>query len=67
MSEGKLMVLLPHLLSGSAGDQYRADANGSSSGNAGAIIEWLEAVQNLLRTYATETAIGDAINKLIHD
>lgn len=36
--EGHLMVLFPHLLIHSAGEQYREAANGSRSSNFGAII-----------------------------
>lgn len=35
ISEGHLMVLLTHLLTGNAGEQYRAASNGSRSGNFG--------------------------------
>lgn len=55
------MLLHPQRLSGSAGDQYRAAANVSRSGNAGRIVHWTEAVQHLLRTYETEATISDAI------
>lgn len=47
------MLLLPNSLVGNAGDQYRANANGPRSGNFSVIVHWLEAVQHLLRTYAT--------------
>lgn len=61
-SEVQFMVLLPHLLTGSAGVHCRAAANGSRSGRIGGIIHWHVAVQHLLRTYATEKSITETFD-----
>ena len=61
MSEGQLIVCLPHLLTKTAAHQYRAASNSSRSSG---VRYWPEAVQYLLRTYATETAIREALDQL---
>jgi len=61
MSEGQLMVCLPHMLTKTAAQQYRAASNSSRSSG---LKYWPEAVQYLLRTYATETAIHEAVDDL---
>ena len=61
MTEGQLMVCLPHMLTKSAAKQYRAACNSSRSAG---LKYWPEAVQYLLRTYATETAIREAVRDL---
>lgn len=62
-SEGKLMVLLPHLLTGGAGAQYRAAANGCRSGRLSGIIQRSEAVKHLLRT-SNKKPITESIDDL---
>jgi hypothetical protein len=57
MSEGQAFIALPHFLKGRAETQYRASANSSRSGG---VSSWPEAVQYLLRTYATPAAIRKA-------
>jgi len=54
MSEGQAFIALPHFLKGRAETQYRASANNSRNGGVSC---WPEAVQYLLRTYATPAAI----------
>lgn len=49
ISDGQLMVFLPHLLTGIDGDKCLATDNGSRSGNVGGIVNWPEAVHNLMR------------------
>lgn len=66
ISQGQLMVLLLHLFSGNAGNHYRAAANGSRTVNSGGIVQWPEAVTHLLQTNATEAAIGEAVDNLLH-
>lgn len=63
MSEAQAFVALPHFLVGNANKQFRASRNGSRS-SSGGVSCWPEAVQYLLRTYATPSAIRDAINSL---
>lgn len=63
ISEGQLMVLLPHLLTGSVTDQYRAAANESRSSTIGGIVHWLQDVQHLLRTYVTKREITEALDE----
>lgn len=58
------MVLLPNLLAGSSANKYLAAPNVFRSGNTGGIINWPEAVQNLLRTYVTEKLIIEALVEL---
>lgn len=58
------MVLLSHLLTGNAGGQCLAAANGSRSGNTGGIVHYSEAVHQLLHTYATEQAFTKALYSL---
>ena len=60
MSEGQLIVCLPHLLTKNAAQNYRYSSNNSGSGNT---LRWPEAVQYLLRTYATEQAIREAVEQ----
>lgn len=45
------MVILPHLLTGNASDQYRTASNGSRSGIVDRIINSPGTVQHLLQTY----------------
>lgn len=66
-SEGHLFVLLPHILSVSASDQYPAASDGSQSGRTSGIVHWSESVQYLLGTHATEEAMGEAIDETIDD
>lgn len=63
ISEGQLMVLLSHLLAVSYDYQYRAELNCSRSGNFGGIFHWSETIHHLLRTYATEQAITEALEE----
>lgn len=62
ISEGQLMFFLPHLLTGNAGAYYLAVANGYRSGRLGGITHWREAAQDLLRTYAMEQTINEALD-----
>ena len=57
MNEGQAFVDLPHFLKGNAERQYRASANSHGTGE---VTCWPEAVQHLLRTYATPSAIRRA-------
>lgn len=61
MSERQLMVFLQHRLTKMATLQYRATLNTSRSAG---LKYWPEAVQYLLRTYATETAIVEVVDHL---
>ena len=61
MSEAQAFMALPQFLTGTARMQYRAARSGSRSGG---LACWPEAVQYLLRTYATQGAIRDAIHHL---
>ena len=61
MSEGQAFVALPHFLKGRAETQYRASANSISTGG---VAYWPEAVQYLLRSYATPAAISRATKEL---
>ena len=63
MSEAQAYLSLPYFLSGSAESQFRAVRTASTSSHGG-ISCWPEAVQYLLRTYATPAAIRDAIQNL---
>lgn len=60
MSEGQLMVCMPHLLTRTATRQYRSACNSSY---ASGLRYWMEAGQNLPRTFATETAIRKAVEQ----
>ena len=61
MSEGQAFVALPHFLKGRAETQYRASANSIGTGG---VAYWPEAVQYLLRSYATPAAIRRATKEL---
>ena len=61
MTEMQAFVALPHYLSGTAENQFRAIRNGARSGG---VTCWSEAVQYFLRTYATPSAIREAVNHL---
>ena len=61
LSEAQAFATLPRFLSGSAETRYRA-ARGSS--RTGAIRSWPDAVQYLLRTYATPASIREAVAKV---
>lgn len=61
MNEGQLVTCLPHLLTKTAAQQYRSIASRSRSGT---LTKWPEAVQYLLRTYATDRAIQEAVEAL---
>lgn len=60
ISEGQAYVALPYLLKGSAKEQFLA-ARTIDEEDDGGVTCWPEAVQYLLRTYATSNAIRDAI------
>lgn len=60
MSEAQAYVALPYFLSGMAEDQYNS-VRGSSRASEGGVTCWPEAVHYLLRSYATGTAISQAI------
>ena len=59
MTEAQAYVVLPYLLKGSAKEQFNA-VKGTLAGDGG-VTNWPEAVQYLLRTYATNSAIREAI------
>ena len=61
MTEGQAFMALPKFLAKTAATQYRARQHG---GHAGGITAWPEAVQYLLRTYATPGAIRRATSDL---
>ena len=59
MTEAQALVALPKFMSGSAELQFRASRNGARSGG---ITAFPEAVQYLLRTYATPSVLREAVN-----
>jgi hypothetical protein len=61
MSEAQAYMALPHFLSDTARTQYRAMHTGSRSSG---VTCWPEAIQYLLRTYATPSAIRNATAEL---
>ena len=61
MTEGQAFVALPHFLANPAETQFLSSRNASTSGG---VTSWPEAVQYLLETYATSSAIREATNKL---
>lgn len=61
LTEGQAFISLPRFLSGEAEIQYRASRNGARSG---VVSCWPEAVQHLLTSYATPSAIREAVNDL---
>lgn len=63
ISKMKLMLLLPHLLTGNVGYQYRVAANDSRSGNICGIFHCPETVKHLLRTFATEKPITNSLEE----
>lgn len=60
ISEAQAFVALPHFLRKLALEQYRA-VSGSLNADEGGVTSWPEAVQYLLRSYATSNAIRGAI------
>ena len=58
MTEAQAYVVLPYLLKGSAKEQFNA-VKGTLAGDGG-VTSWPEAVQYLLRSYATNGAIREA-------
>ena len=60
MSEAQAFISLPRYLTGNAEYQYRATRYGSRSGG---VTCWPEAIQYFLTTYATPTAIREAVNQ----
>lgn len=65
-SDGKIILLLPRIPKGSAGNHYHASTNGSRSGSTGRIVHLSEDVQYVLRIYATEAVIDEAIDELLY-
>lgn len=61
MSEGQAFVALPHFLTGTASQQFRASKNSSRSGG---VSSWPEAVQYFIRTYATPATLREAVEQL---
>ncbi len=61
MNEGQAYLILPHYLSGSADTQFRAMRSGARSGG---ISCWPELVQYFLSTYATPSAMREAVNNI---
>lgn len=61
MSEDQDYILLPHLLSNTAAGQFRFVQAGSRYSGVSC---WPEAVQYLLQTYATPSAIHNAYFRL---
>ncbi len=62
MSESQIYAILPRFLSGSAEIQFRASRSNS---HMGGVKCWAEAVQYLLSTYATPSAIRQAVQQLL--
>lgn len=65
MTEGQAYTALPFFLRGQAEDQFNA-VSGSARAAEGGITCWPEAVQFLLRSYATNTNTHEAILALRH-
>ena len=63
MSEAQAYVALPYFLKSTAKDAFKATKN-TSRGEDGGVTCWPEAVQYLLRSYATPNAIRGAITAL---
>lgn len=63
MNEAQAYLALPKLLSGFALDQYLA-VKDTSSPRDGGVTNWPEAVQYLLRAYATSNRIQEAILRM---
>ena len=61
VSEAHAFIILPKVLKGRAERWLRSVRNGSRSGG---VTCWPEAVNSLLRTYATSSAIRNAVNNL---
>ena len=59
MTEAQALLALPHYLMDSAETQFRASIKGARSGG---ITSFPEAIQYLLRTYATPSALREAVN-----
>lgn len=59
MTESQAYIALPHYLSGDAATHFRASRHG---GRSGGIYNWPSAVNHFLATYATPSAIRDAIH-----
>ncbi len=57
MTESQAFLALPHYLGGAAAEQFRASKHG---GHSGGVTNWPAAVNYLLATYATPSAIRDA-------
>ena len=60
MSEAQAYIALPYFLRGHAEEQFNS-VRGASSSKQGGVTCWPEAVQYLLRSYATATSIQEAI------
>lgn len=60
MSEAQAYIALPYFLTGLAEDQFNS-VRGSTRASEGGVTCWPEAVQYLLRSYATGNAIQGAI------
>ena len=63
MSEGQAYVALPHLLRGSAEEHFKSVRSMGRSDDGG-VRCWPEAVQYLLRTYATPSHLREALSSL---
>ena len=61
LTEAQAYVVLPQFLTGKAAKQFRSTRNGARSGGVSC---WPEAIQSLLRTYATPAAIREAVTTL---
>ena len=59
MTEAQALVAIPNYLVDSAETQFRASIHGARSGG---ITSYPEAIQYLLRTYATPSALREAVN-----
>lgn len=62
MSEAQAFLALPYFLRGFAAEQFRSTIGASR--RDGGVVCWPEAVQYLLRSYATNEAIQDALRAL---
>lgn len=61
MSEGQLIVCLPHLLTTNVAQHFRS---ASSNSRSGGLVCWPDAVKYLFRTYSTEQSVRKAVEHL---
>ncbi len=61
MTEGQAYIALPYVLKGTAQEQFRSSR---STGGAGGVTCWPEAIHDLLNKYATPSALREAVNHI---